>query len=133
MGERGVTLSGGQRQRTCIARALARNPKILVLDDCLSAIDTETERTLLGSLRAAGEGRTVLVAAHRLTTVQSADQILVLTAEGEVETVGSHDELLARPGWYADTWEQQQRTESLAQSIERAVSEAANAPAGGER
>ncbi|MFT5734083.1 MAG: ABC-type transport system involved in cytochrome bd biosynthesis fused ATPase/permease subunit, partial [Planctomycetota bacterium] len=68
-----------------------------------------------------------------LTTVQSADQILVLTAEGEVETVGSHDELLARPGWYADTWEQQQRTESLAQSIERAVSEAANAPAGGER
>ncbi|MFT6111032.1 MAG: ATP-binding cassette subfamily B protein [Planctomycetota bacterium] len=133
VGERGVTLSGGQRQRTCIARALARNPKILVLDDCLSAIDTETERTLLGSLRAAGEGRTVLVAAHRLTTVQSADQILVLTAEGEVETVGSHDELLARPGWYADTWEQQQRTESLAQSIERAVSEAANAPAGGER
>ena len=121
VGERGVTLSGGQRQRTCIARALARDPKVLVLDDCLSAIDTETERELLGSLRAAGEGRTVLVAAHRLTTVANADRILVLTAQGGVETVGTHAELVARPGWYAETWEQQQRTESLAQSIEREV------------
>ncbi|QDV08474.1 putative multidrug resistance ABC transporter ATP-binding/permease protein YheI [Planctomycetes bacterium Poly30] len=130
VGERGVTLSGGQRQRTCIARALARNPKILVLDDCLSAVDTETERQLLGSLQAAGHGRTVLVAAHRLTTVQRAHKILVLTAEGGVETIGTHEELRSRPGWYADTWEQQQRTESLAQSIEREVAEAANASAG---
>ncbi len=121
VGERGVTLSGGQRQRTCIARALARAPKVLVLDDCLSAIDTETEKELLGSLRAAGQGRTVLVAAHRLTTVASADRILVLSADGTVETTGTHDELIDQPGWYAETWEQQQRTESLAQSIEREV------------
>ncbi len=130
VGERGVTLSGGQRQRTCIARALARDPKVLVLDDCLSAIDTETERELLGSLRAAGHGRTVLVAAHRLTTVASADRILVLTAEGSVETIGTHAELIERPGWYAETWEQQQRTESLAQSLEREVQEAAGAGKG---
>ncbi len=137
VGERGVTLSGGQRQRTCIARALARNPKILVLDDCLSAIDTETERELLGSLRVAGQGRTVLVAAHRLTTVQSADQILVLTADGAVETVGTHAELLDRPGWYAETWEQQQRTESLAESLARSIeadaTDTASASTGGDQ
>ena len=69
VGERGVTLSGGQRQRTCIARALARDPRILLLDDCLSAVDTETEKALLANLRAAGRGRTVLIAAHRLGTV----------------------------------------------------------------
>ncbi|MEM8713524.1 MAG: ABC transporter ATP-binding protein, partial [Planctomycetota bacterium] len=121
VGERGVTLSGGQRQRTCIARALARDPKVLVLDDCLSAIDTETERELLGSLRVAGQGRTVLVAAHRLTTVQSANRILVLTAEGGVESIGTHDELIAQNGWYSDTWEQQQRTESLAESLAKTI------------
>jgi len=121
IGERGVTLSGGQRQRTCIARALARNPKVLILDDCLSAVDTETERALLGSLRTAGEGRTVLVAAHRLTTVKEADSIIVLTADGHVETTGTHAELLKRPGWYADTWKQQQRTESLSASLSAQV------------
>ncbi|MEM9383087.1 MAG: ABC transporter ATP-binding protein [Planctomycetota bacterium] len=122
VGERGVSLSGGQRQRTCIARALARDPKILVLDDCLSAVDTETERELLGSLRTAGEGRTVLVSAHRLSTVKEADRIVVLTAEGTVEATGTHAELLARPGWYAETWEQQQRTESLAAAVESEIS-----------
>lgn len=118
VGERGVSLSGGQRQRTCIARALARDPRVLVLDDCLSAVDTETERDLLGSLRTAGEGRTVLVAAHRLSTVRSADRVVVLTPRGEVEAIGTHDELIARPGWYRDTWEQQQRTESLQSAVE---------------
>ena len=121
IGERGVTLSGGQRQRTCIARALARDPKILILDDCLSAVDTETERELLGSLRSAGQGRTVLVAAHRLTTVKDADRILVLSADGGMEAVGTHDELLRRAGWYSDTWEQQQRTESLVESLEESL------------
>lgn len=121
VGERGVTLSGGQRQRTCIARALARDPRILLLDDCLSAVDTETERELVGSLRTAGQGRTVLVAAHRLSTVRAADRILVLSADGRMETVGTHDELVARPGWYRDTWEQQQRTESLSAAVEDEV------------
>lgn len=113
VGERGVTLSGGQRQRTCIARALARDPKVLLLDDCLSAVDTETEKALLGELRASGEGRTVLVAAHRLTTVAEADHIVVLTAEGSIEAEGTHEELLDRAGWYRDTWDQQQRIASL--------------------
>ena len=117
VGERGVTLSGGQRQRTCIARALAREPKVLVLDDCLSAVDTETERHLLASLSAAGEGRTVLVSAHRLSTVRDADQILVLSARGTPEALGTHSELLAAGGWYAETWERQQRRETLVDEV----------------
>ena len=113
IGERGVTLSGGQRQRTCIARALARDPRILILDDCLSSVDTETERTLLANLRTAGEGRTVIVAAHRLSTVAEADQILILTQDGQVEDLGTHSQLLERDGWYRMTWEQQQRRREL--------------------
>jgi ATP-binding cassette subfamily B protein len=108
VGERGVTLSGGQRQRACIARALARSPRVLILDDCLSAVDSETEKTLIDHLNQEGRGRTVLIAAHRLSTVAQADQILVLTGTGAVEAVGTHAELLARPGWYQDTWNQQQ-------------------------
>jgi ATP-binding cassette subfamily B multidrug efflux pump len=113
VGERGVTLSGGQRQRTCIARALAREPKVLLLDDCLSAVDTETEKALLGELRESGVGRTVLVAAHRLTTVAEADDIVVLSQEGGIAARGTHEALLAQPGWYRDTWEQQQRVAAL--------------------
>lgn len=113
IGERGVTLSGGQRQRTCIARALARDPRVLILDDCLSAVDTETEKELLGNLREDGVGRTVVVAAHRLSTVKSAEQILVLTADGKVECLGTHKELLEREGWYRRTWRQQQELEEL--------------------
>ncbi|HPF13883.1 MAG TPA: ABC transporter ATP-binding protein [Planctomycetota bacterium] len=113
VGERGVTLSGGQRQRTCIARALAKKPQVLILDDCLSAVDTETEKHLLESLREAGKSCTVLVAAHRLSSVAMADQILVLTADGHMEALGTHEELLAQPGWYHDTWERQQRRAQL--------------------
>ena len=101
--------------------ALAREPRILLLDDCLSAVDTETEKELVGSLRSAGEGRTVIVAAHRLSTVQAADRILVLTRSGEVEAIGSHDELIEVDGWYRETWEQQQRTESLSAAVDDEV------------
>ena len=97
VGERGVTLSGGQRQRTCIARALARDPKVLILDDCLSAVDTETEKELLASLRSAGQTRTVVVSAHRLSTVMEADEILVLDENCLLYTSPSpRDGLLSR-------------------------------------
>ncbi|MCP3915475.1 MAG: ABC transporter ATP-binding protein [bacterium] len=118
IGERGVTLSGGQRQRTCIARALARDPKILILDDCLSAVDTETEQMLVDNLRQAGEGRTVVLSAHRLSTVRSADRILVLSSAGEVEATGTHDELIGEEGWYRTTWQQQQRRKELKGELE---------------
>jgi ATP-binding cassette subfamily B protein len=114
IGERGVTLSGGQRQRTCLARALARDPRVLILDDALSAVDTETEARLVRNLRSAGEGRTVVLAAHRLSTVRHADQILVLD-RGRVVQRGTHAELVAAPGWYADTWARQQAQEELAE------------------
>ncbi|MDF1839041.1 MAG: ATP-binding cassette domain-containing protein, partial [Planctomycetota bacterium] len=111
VGERGVTLSGGQRQRTCIARALAKEPRVLILDDCLSAVDSETEKLLLESLRDAGQSRTVLIAAHRLSSVASAEQILVLDETGGMQALGTHQELLDQPGWYKDTWAHQQRRE----------------------
>jgi ATP-binding cassette subfamily B protein len=113
IGERGVTLSGGQRQRTCIARALARDPRVLVLDDALSAVDTETEARLVENLRRAGSGRTVVVAAHRLSSVRRADAIVVLRRDGSVEAVGGHEDLVGRAGWYRDTWRAQQMREEL--------------------
>jgi len=113
IGERGVTLSGGQRQRTCIARALALDPRVLILDDALSAVDTETEARLIEGLRQAGHGRTVVIAAHRLTSVARADRIVVLGRDGRVEAQGTHAELQARPGWYRDTWQRQQKAHEL--------------------
>jgi len=112
IGERGVTLSGGQRQRTCIARALAREPRILILDDALSAVDTETEVQLKRSLRRVGEGRTVILAAHRLGTVRDAETIMVL-AEGRVEAIGTHSEVLERSAWYRETWNRQRMQDEL--------------------
>jgi ATP-binding cassette subfamily B protein len=113
IGERGVTLSGGQRQRTCIARALAKDPTVLVLDDALSAVDTETETKLIDNLRRAGSGRTVVLAAHRLSSVRRADHVVVLRRDGTIEAIGRHDELLARDGWYSDTWQRQQAQDEL--------------------
>jgi ATP-binding cassette subfamily B protein len=114
IGERGVTLSGGQRQRTAIARALARDPRVLVLDDALSAVDTETEARLLATIQGQSAHRTVILAAHRLSSVQRADQILVLGRDGRVEAQGTHAELLAQPGWYRETWQRQQAQSELA-------------------
>ncbi|WP_309569678.1 ABC transporter ATP-binding protein [Deinococcus sp.] len=101
LGERGVTLSGGQRQRTAIARAVVREPSILILDDSLSAVDTETERKILDGLREVSAGRTVILIAHRISTLRHADQIVILE-QGRVTEQGSHDELIAQGGHYAE-------------------------------
>lgn len=106
IGERGITLSGGQKQRTAIARALVRDPLILILDDSLSAVDTHTEERILEALRTIREGRTVLIVSHRVSSVKDADHIVVLD-EGRIVERGDHDSLLARGGYYADLYRRQ--------------------------
>ncbi len=112
VGERGVTLSGGQRQRTAIARAVIRDPRILILDDSLSAVDTQTEEKILGQLRGVMHGRTTVLIAHRTSTVRDADQIVVIKDGGIVER-GTHDELMAGGGYYADLYQKQLLEEEL--------------------
>jgi ATP-binding cassette subfamily B protein len=106
IGERGITLSGGQKQRTSIARALIRQPRILILDDCLSAVDTYTEEEILRRLRAYMKGRTSIIISHRISTVKDADLIVVID-KGQIVERGTHDELVAAGGIYADLNEKQ--------------------------
>ncbi len=106
IGERGITLSGGQKQRTAIARALIREPVILMLDDALSAVDTATEERILAALRQVRQGRTVFIVSHRVSSVKDADQIIVLE-EGRIVERGTHDVLVERTGYYADLYRRQ--------------------------
>lgn len=112
VGERGITLSGGQKQRTAIARAVARDPRILILDDSLSSVDTQTEERILERLRGIMRGRTTILISHRTSTVRDADQIVVLR-DGRIIELGTHDELLAREGYYADLYQKQLLEEEL--------------------
>jgi len=115
VGERGITLSGGQKQRTAIARALVIDPRILILDDALSAVDTYTEDEILHRLSDVMRRRTSIIVSHRVSTVRDADQILVLD-RGRIAERGTHDELLRRDGLYAELYRKQLLEEELAAS-----------------
>jgi ATP-binding cassette subfamily B multidrug efflux pump len=115
VGERGITLSGGQKQRTALARAIAIDPRILILDDALSAVDTYTEEEILSRLRGVMRQRTSIIVSHRISTVRDADQILVLDG-GRIAERGTHDALVGRGGLYADLYKKQLLEEELAAS-----------------
>jgi ATP-binding cassette subfamily B protein len=114
VGERGLTLSGGQKQRTAIARAIIRDPRILILDDALSSVDTHTEDKILNHLREVMQGRTTIFISHRVSTVRNADQIAVLHG-GRLVELGTHDELIAHNGYYTDLYNKQLLEEELAE------------------
>jgi ATP-binding cassette subfamily B protein len=106
IGERGITLSGGQKQRVSIARALVKDPKILMFDDCLSAVDTKTEEEILHNLGKIMEGKTSIIIAHRISTIKNADHIIVLD-DGKIIEEGTHEQLLAMGREYASLYEKQ--------------------------
>lgn len=113
VGERGMTLSGGQKQRTAIARAILRDPRILILDDALASVDTYTEEQILTSLRDVMRGRTTVLISHRVSTARSADRIAVLV-DGRIVELGTHDDLLSRGGYYSSLYDKQRLEEELA-------------------
>jgi len=113
VGERGITLSGGQKQRTAIARAIIRDPRILVLDDALASVDTHTEDKILGHLREVMGGRTTIFISHRVSSVRNADRIAVLHS-GRIVELGTHEELLGRDGYYTELYNKQLLEEELA-------------------
>ena len=106
LGERGVNLSGGQKQRISIARALIRKPKLLILDDCLSAVDTETEENIINSLNNLNYSTTTIIVSHRVSSMKNANKIIVLN-NGDIEEMGTHSELMKMNGYYKETYEQQ--------------------------
>jgi ATP-binding cassette subfamily B protein len=110
IGERGITLSGGQKQRVSIARAIVREPKILMLDDALSAVDTKTENTILNSMKRIMEGRTTIIISHRVSSAKLANKILVLV-DGQIVEQGTHESLTAQNGFYKELYEKQTQTE----------------------
>ncbi|HRE59080.1 MAG TPA: ABC transporter ATP-binding protein [Candidatus Kapabacteria bacterium] len=112
VGERGITLSGGQKQRTALARAIVRQPQILILDDSFSAVDTVTESKILQSMKEVMKNRTTIIIAHRLTSVKNCDEIIVLD-EGRIIEHGSHEALISMNGLYADMFERQKLEEEL--------------------
>jgi ATP-binding cassette subfamily B protein len=114
VGERGITLSGGQKQRTAIARAIIRDPRILVLDDALASVDTHTEDKILGHLRDVMGGRTTIFISHRVSSVRNADRIAVLHS-GRIVELGTHEELLSRDGYYTELYNKQLLEEELAE------------------
>ncbi len=116
VGERGLTLSGGQKQRSAIARALLREPRVLILDDALASVDTFTEEQILAGLRSAMQGRTTLLIAHRASTARNADRIAVLL-HGRIAELGTHDELVERGGYYADLVSKQSLEEEILQAV----------------
>lgn len=115
IGERGITLSGGQKQRVSIARAVVREPKILMLDDALSAVDTKTENTILNSLKRIMQGRTTIIISHRVSSAKLANKIVVL-ADGRIVDVGTHESLIEKEGMYRDLFEKQGQMEEKAES-----------------
>lgn len=113
LGERGITLSGGQKQRISIARAIAKNPSIMIFDDCLSAVDTKTEEKILNNLRRVTKDRTSIIIAHRISTVKDADEIIVLD-EGRIIERGNHDYLVSIDGYYSSIYHKQLLEEKIA-------------------
>jgi ATP-binding cassette subfamily B protein len=106
LGERGVTLSGGQKQRISIARAIIKDPKILIFDDCLSAVDTETEEKILSNLERISKDVTTFIVSHRVSSAKKANKIIVLS-EGKIIQEGTHNELINAEGYYKNLYEQQ--------------------------
>jgi ATP-binding cassette subfamily B protein len=103
LGERGITLSGGQKQRVSIARALIKDPTIYLFDDCLSAVDTETEEAILSNLKKASQGKTTLIVSHRVSSAINADKVIVLD-NGSVIQAGNHEKLMAQEGYYKELY-----------------------------